>query len=593
MKIIRKVLAILMILAIIISSGMLQIVDAVTFPREGQKGSLQLTKYEVIDGKTEDKKPLKDVTFTIYRVEDTHVDPESIPEKYNTPQENGNGYYKMSQTTKEDGIVKFEDLDLGRYLVVEEKAPENVVQKISNFLIDIPMTNPEGNDFVYDVKLEPKNDVVYGGITLTKYGNDDELLEGVEFRLQKKQTEEEETWVDYPDASNCTRKTSNDESKKGKIEITGLPEGEYRLIETDLGEANDGYILDNEKAHTFKVSRVDGKTKVEPEKLDVHNEKPVITKEITSITKNTSRENTVQNGLNSADIGDTIKYKVTVTIPEVIDKLETYNLEDVMDNDDLEIKSNTFKMQGIPRVEGEAVELSESTNYELQNENGKLTVTLVNDSLKNYKSIEITYDAELKAGSKTKEGYTNTVTLTYSNIVETSYLGVQNAKDTTTSTVEDSATIKTGGIKISKKAKSDSGDPLGGAEFKIADSEANAKAGKFIKDENGEDITLKTVEGTGLAECYGLTFGTYYLVETQAPQDEETGKYYNLLNAPKEITISEESYDNEPTVIVNKLGFELPGTGGIGTLIFTLGGIILITIGIIFYKKNSKEEQQR
>lgn len=104
----------------------------------------------------------------------------------------------------------------------------------------------------------------------------------------------------------------------------------------------------------------------------------------------------------------------------------------------------------------------------------------------------------------------------------------------------------------------------------------------------------------------GLANGTYYLEETKTADD------YNLLKGRVAVTVaiesttkwkSTESYVNDVltkqtyesathtsdsediialknTTIVNKKGFDLPTTGGIGTLMFFIIGGVLIAGGI-------------
>lgn len=88
----------------------------------------------------------------------------------------------------------------------------------------------------------------------------------------------------------------------------------------------------------------------------------------------------------------------------------------------------------------------------------------------------------------------------------------------------------------------------------------------------------------------GLDAGTYYLTETKAPDG------YNKLGSPVKITIT----DTDPNGIVddgtggadgadgyveqtveNSDGFQLPTTGGIGTILFTAGGVLLMGLGVI------------
>ena len=59
-----------------------------------------------------------------------------------------------------------------RYYVSETNAPANVTGKTDDFLVSLPMTNVEGNDWIYDVHVFPKNKTTYGGVTLVKQGKE-------------------------------------------------------------------------------------------------------------------------------------------------------------------------------------------------------------------------------------------------------------------------------------------------------------------------------------------------------------------------------------------------------------------------------------
>ena len=84
-----------------------------------------------------------------------------------------------------------------------------------------------------------------------------------------------------------------------------------------------------------------------------------------------------------------------------------------------------------------------------------------------------------------------------------------------------------------------------------------------------------TVEN-GEATIYGLAFGTYYLVETQAPEG------YNKLSKPQRIEIDENSHTEAGVIIVeNTAGAVLPTTGGMGTGIFTVTGTVLVAMSCL------------
>ena len=576
MKIKNKLIALLLI-GIMLLTTLATMVDAADLDLSTTSGSLKLTKYEIGNNAegTEYKKVLAGVKFEIYKVEDTYDDPTIIPtHDYGTTVVDE--YFKLEATTGDDGQVLFEDLPLGRYLVREAEAPANVVDKIANFLVDIPMTNETGDGLVYDVELEPKNSTVYGGFVLTKENEEGTPLEGITFLLQK---QDASNWVAYPDDEKSI--LSTDES--GTITLENLPAGDYRFIEQDIGD-NTGYILDNKTTYNFKVE-LDTDTaeaKITPEAITVTNEKPKLTKVVTGV------KNAVTNAItetNTANFGDSISFKLVSTIPTVIGDMTTYTIEDEM-SEGLEFTSDTFKVVGIKRLDSSREDLDKDTDYSLTTSLNGWGLTFIDNAiLADYSEIEITYDAVLSTSAPiVTTGYNNTADLSYSNVVKTDYEGNTNPEEPQTTNSE--TEIHTGGLKIEKRANNISGKLLQNAEFKLALSIADAEAGNFVKKADGEEIKLTTNE-SGEASYFGLAYGEYYLIETKAPIDEETGIYYNSLREPQQITINGDTYSNA-TVIVNKSGTLLPITGGIGAIIFIVIGLASITIGIVLRRKNKK-----
>ena len=171
-------------------------------------------------------------------------------------------------------------------------------------------------------------------------------------------------------------------------------------------------------------------------------------------------------------------------------------------------------------------------------------------------------------------------------------------------------------IKLLKIGDGQTSTTLDNVEFELystwegADSTANVKA----KDINGNEVgTIKTTGG-GLATIGNLLPGTYYLVETKAPDG------YNMLTDPVEIYIQLIDQDPGYTVSYNQKGYsassaagnllpdtdgayqitvsnpsgkELPMTGGSGTLPYTLGGIALIFAAALMYGFRLRRRERR
>lgn len=73
---------------------------------------------------------------------------------------------KAMPTTSKTGKSTINKLELGLYLVVETKVPENVVDTTNPFFVSIPMTTVDGVNWNYDITVYPKNDT--GDPTLEK-----------------------------------------------------------------------------------------------------------------------------------------------------------------------------------------------------------------------------------------------------------------------------------------------------------------------------------------------------------------------------------------------------------------------------------------
>lgn len=252
-------------------------------PATGEKDETQLP-----DDK---KKPLAGAGFTIYKVADVNeltnyysTNLTNLPKVSEYVDENGKikSTYSNKQVGEEvrtdaEGIAEFDKLALGFYVVVETTTPDKVTDPVDPFIVSVPMTTKDGDNWLYDVHVYPKNKTTYGGVTLEKLGKGETKLKGVTFELQKQNGEKWEEVTTSESDNNALNLTTNDE---GKITVDGLSQGTYRFIETGRGN-NDGYIMDGATAYAFKVNP-DGKITYAGETKDsititVKNEKPDMT----------------------------------------------------------------------------------------------------------------------------------------------------------------------------------------------------------------------------------------------------------------------------------------------------------------------------
>ena len=115
----------------------------------------------------------------------------------------------------------------------------------------------------------------------------------------------------------------------------------------------------------------------------------------------------------------------------------------------------------------------------------------------------------------------------------------------------------------------------------------------FSLEPDGKIVAKITSDSNGMVEIKGLAYGTYYLVETEAPVDSTSGKSYNLLSSSQEITINASSHETSNNYrIINRMGPVLPITGSVGTIIISIIGIVLVVIGTKFFKKEKSKRSK-
>lgn len=334
-------------------------------------------------------------------------------------------------------------------------------------------------------------------------------------------------------------------------------------------------------------------------------------------------------------IGDDVPYTLTVNVPENVAKLKTFTVSDEMESSQLVYnKDAVVKGKKTDNTENKFTENNEYTLTEttVVGKSG-FTIAFNTEAIADYAggTITITYSAKLqKDASVGAVGNVNSADLKYSKKTD-----ITATEDDPPYDIHDEAVVYTFKTGILKKGDND--ELLDNVEFtlyKKVDAKdtvsedgttvtfmgttkpiltpAEAKAKKLNATDNDAEpkwfavMNLKTgTDGTAVAN--GLPTGEYKLVETK------THEGYNLLTEPVDANLTldytttwsdtktfdsntgelikhdynstvvkngETPYKYAAIVIINRKGFDLPTTGGFGTLLFSGIGVLLVVAGV-------------
>lgn len=643
------------------------------------------------DDKTETPTPLAGATFTVYQVKNEEdlkkyydgkdVDWPTSWEDY-AEKDATTGGYKLnskassdssvikvgSKTTNTSGVVKFEKLPLGLYLVLETETPDSVKTACVPFFVSVPMTKVSDDanggltDWLYDVHVFPKNSTAYGKADLQKVGKqsgtDPEVLtmQGYKFKLYKKN--DDGTWTqivkkpangvdnagDLLDGADETGALTTGDD--GKISVSGLTKGVYAFVETGVN-ASDGYILDSGIAYVFKIDGNGEMAKATEADVGVQYPENATSFDFTAFSgaevkvknyKPDFKKEIANKKYADYGIGDDVPYTLTVNVPENVAKLRTFTVSDEMDKNQLVVNDNSIDVKGVKAGETAETTFAKDNEYTLTitDADGKSGFTIAFDTKKiaEYKGgiITITYTAKLQPDASVGEvGNVNRADLKYSKKTDIT------TEEDPPYDIHDEAVVYTFKTGILKKGDSKDGNPLDGVEFtlyKKVDPDkdtvsedgttvtfmgtpkpiltpAEAKAKKLNATDNDDEpkwfaVMTLTTDDNGKAVANGLPNGEYKLVETK------THEGYNLLTEPVDANLTldctitwkkdtsfdgngelkkheyqstvvkngDTPYSYTEIVIINRKGFNLPTTGGFGTLLFSGIGVLLVVAGV-------------
>lgn len=327
-----------------------------------------------------------------------------------------------------------------------------------------------------------------------------------------------------------------------------------------------------------------------------------------TVDKQVSNDKTNYQDNTTAQVGDTVTFKLTAKVPDMADYTAyKFVFHDTLSNG-LEFVANSVEVS----IASNKITAGDNT-YSATYVDGTKKLTVAFTDLKNVvksgtdkvatdDEIVVTYKAKITKDAVTTNPAKNTVYLEYSNNPGTDELGKSNP---------DESKVYTYDIEIHKFHTEDiDANRLANATFKltsdvdgnnvvklVAETDANAY---HVQGDGETGVDTVTTDGTGKINIKGLKDGTYYLHETIAP----TG--YNKLKKPIkiDITVTGEAYTT-PTYKVDEVdqntsniikvenvkGVMLPETGSIGTIGLTALGVAIVLLGVFAPRKKKKENQ--
>lgn len=319
-----------------------------------------------------------------------------------------------------------------------------------------------------------------------------------------------------------------------------------------------------------------------------------------------------------AAVGDTVSFYLKVTVPSYTDVSDVYlAVEDTLTN--LVYNGDAKLYDAVP--DGSANEIAGAMTA--ANDGGKLTFTLDYAKLmtaETVRTVYIGYTATVAASAAAGANHSasNTAKLVYGNAAMPGEL---------LQTPSVATTVYNFSFALDKYFIDANGNfqPLGGAEFTFyTDAECtNALTFTQVGDVYRPALageTGVTAVPANLTIC-GLDAGTYYMKETKTPKgyappagayrmtlvpDGATGKlhqYDSYLTSASSGTIADAdnalihltrySGSNHERLVISFLNTELPAlpsTGGIGTAVFTVGGIAVMVLAVVLLLRRKKQE---
>lgn len=379
------------------------------------------------------------------------------------------------------------------------------------------------------------------------------------------------------------------------VTLSGLKDGYY------LVKDKDGSLNGADDSYTRYIIQIAGTDVATDAKADV----PSTEKKVVD-TNDSTGETTGWQDSADYDIGDEVPFQFSSTI---VSNIAMYVEPYVYTFHDVESAGLTFNPASVSITVGGAA----YTDFTVvTNPTDGCTFEIVTGDLRNIAKagdkVVVNYTATLNnAAVIGKVGNTNKMKLEYSNNPNGEGTGF---------TPEDTVIVFTYQVRVDKVAESENGAPLVGAEFTLEKYNKAADKWEFV---DCVELTEENAE-TATFTFKGIDDGSYRLAETKTPTGYNTisDEYIYFTVVANHVAVADaptlesltgdvvdglvgsytfvrelENNDTLATKIVNKSGSILPSTGGIGTTIFYVVGVVCVLGGgaVLFTRKRMSREE--
>lgn len=438
--------------------------------------------------------------------------------------------------------------------------------------------------------------------------------------------------------------TANAANAKSTITITNLAGTGtntvkcYKILEPDV-KAESGYkFVEGVKVEGFETAKAFIEASVDDQKTALNSEKTDLgTKLIDGTVEGTTWTANVEAGLYAAFATNTSANKepvVTYTNPMILsvqyDKATEngegydYNVATTQDKNVVVAKFTSIPVEktGQDADSDDVVEIGQKATYTIKTfmpsevENFELKDTLTGATY-DKETVKVTIggeEVELTEGMVTFDDEKNTMTINLTSKLDKNagkaVVVTYDVKITGTKVnnkveygdgkheADSNVTFYTGSIKLTKYE--DAGKtPMAGAKFVVFKNTNDGVQYAVVKDGNIQswtavkgDATRLTTNRDGVIQVNGLNLGKYSFEEVEAPDGFTINTEKPEVEVTRENTTAQAELNPAATKMNDTNIIGLPSTGGIGTTLFTIGGIVIMVVAAALYFANRKKAEK-